>query len=85
MSAPGQNAKYSPRVDVFCFASINRHPAVGPAGPFGAMNRLMHRSKEQLFNHLIGTHEERRRDCEAKRFGSPHVNSEVEMRGTLER
>jgi hypothetical protein len=36
MSEPGQNAKYSPRVDVFCFASINRHPAVGPAGPFGA-------------------------------------------------
>src|ERR1700721_952726 len=39
MSEPGQNAKYSPRVDVFCFASINRHTAVGPAGPFGAIRR----------------------------------------------
>jgi hypothetical protein len=25
--------------DVFCFASINRHPAVGSAGPFGATIR----------------------------------------------
>jgi hypothetical protein len=51
----GQNAKYSPRVDVFCFASINRHPAVGPAGPFGAKNRLMHSSETALlFDHFVG-------------------------------
>src|ERR1700720_1474359 len=45
MSLVGQNAKYSPRVDVFCFASINRHPGVGPAGPFGATNGLMRCNK----------------------------------------
>jgi hypothetical protein len=51
----------------------------------GARKSLMHRSKEQLFDHLVGAHEERRRDRQAKRFGSPHVDSEVETRGTLER
>jgi hypothetical protein len=50
-----------------------------------ARKRLMHRSKERLFDHLVGAHEERRRDRQAKRFGSPHVDSEVETRGTLER
>jgi hypothetical protein len=39
----------------------------------------------KLFDHLVGAHEERRRDRQAKRFGSPHVDSEVETRGTLER
>ena len=39
----------------------------------------------QLFDHLGGTHEERRRDREAKRFGGSHVDDEVEARGALKR
>src|ERR1700740_2808820 len=31
----GQNAKYSLRADVFCFASNIRHRSIGSAGPFG--------------------------------------------------
>jgi hypothetical protein len=36
-------------------------------------------------NDLASTHEERRRDREAKRFGGPHVDDEVEARGALKR
>src|ERR1700731_2032577 len=36
MSESGQNAKFSLRADVVCFASNNRHRLVGSAGPFGA-------------------------------------------------
>ena len=50
MSESGQNAKYSSGADVFCFASINRHPAVGPAGPFGARSGLVSRSNQRLYS-----------------------------------
>jgi hypothetical protein len=36
-------------------------------------------------NDLVGAHEERRRDREAKRSGGPHVDDEVEARGALKR
>jgi hypothetical protein len=36
-------------------------------------------------NDLVGSHEERWRDREAKRFGGLHVDDEVEVRGALER
>jgi hypothetical protein len=36
MSQSGQNAKYSLRADIFCFAPTNRHRSMGSAGPFGA-------------------------------------------------
>jgi hypothetical protein len=38
-----------------------------------------------LFDHLVGGDVERRRDREAKHFGGPHVDGEVEVRGALER
>jgi hypothetical protein len=50
-----------------------------------ARSRLMRCSKVKLFDHLIGGHLERRWDREAKRFGGPHVDSEIEARGALER
>ena len=43
------------------------------------------RTSRRLFDQLIGAHEERRRDREAKRFGGPHVDDEVEARGALKR
>jgi hypothetical protein len=51
----------------------------------GPRSRLMRCSKVKLFDHLIGGHLERRWDREAKRFGGPHVDSEIEARGALER
>src|ERR1700686_4631843 len=39
MSVLGQNAKYSLRADVFCFASNNGHRSTGSACPFGANRR----------------------------------------------
>jgi hypothetical protein len=36
-------------------------------------------------NNLVRAHKERRRNREAKRFGGPHVDDEVEARGALKR
>ena len=41
ISEMGQNAKYSLRADVFCFASNNRHCSIGSAGPFGGHERTL--------------------------------------------
>jgi len=38
-SEMGQKAKYSPRADVFRFASNNGHRQTGPTGPFSAKKR----------------------------------------------
>ena len=32
-----------------------------------------------LFDHLVGTDEERLRDCESKRFGGPEVDHQLEL------
>ena len=51
---------------------------------FGARHPFMCQQKTS-FDYLIGAHEERRRDREAKRFGGSHVDSKVEMCGALKR
>jgi hypothetical protein len=54
MSGLDQNAKYSLRANVFCFATNNRHRSIASAGPFGAITGLLHRSNCVLFDHLAG-------------------------------
>jgi hypothetical protein len=55
MTAAGQNAKYSLRADVFCFASKNRHRQISQSRPFRATTELMQRSKKPcLLDHLVG-------------------------------
>jgi hypothetical protein len=50
MSVVGQNAKYSLRADVFCFASNNGHRSTPPACLKSATSRLMHRSNQHLYS-----------------------------------
>ena len=37
------------------------------------------RSINSSFDHLVGTDEERLRDCESERFGGPEVNHQLEL------
>jgi hypothetical protein len=66
MSGPGQKAKYSLRADVVCSAPNNGHEATAPACRFRAITGLMHRSKESLFDHLVGDSEQPRRHLDAE-------------------
>jgi len=43
------------------------------------------RQQRTSFDHLVSSHEEGRRDRDAKRFGGFHVDGEVEVCGPLER
>src|SRR5215831_13197068 len=45
-----------------------------------ANSGLMHRSKQRpLFDHLVGTGEQRRRNCKAQRLGCLEVDDELEF------
>ena len=75
MSAKGQKRLFSrPRVLVrFALQSGPRWLVGG--WPLGATSGLMHRSKNALFNHLVGAIKQLERDFEAARSGrgaSPH-------------
>src|SRR3984957_4915543 len=70
MSALGQNAKYSLRADVFCFASNNRHPSLGSAGPFGARLR-----SRRSFDHFVGAAQHCRWQIQSECLGSFQVES----------
>ena len=50
-----------------------------------ALQYLARGQQKTSFDDLVGSHEERRRDRKAKRFGGSHVDDEVEARGTLKR
>src|ERR1700721_2689791 len=70
MSALGQNAKYSLRAEVFCFASNNRHPSLGSAGPFGARLR-----SRRSFDHFVGAAQHCRWQIQSECLGSFQVES----------
>src|SRR4051794_1961687 len=38
-----------------------------------------------LFDHLVGSNHQRRRNIEAKRLGGPQVDHQLELRGLLDR
>ena len=40
--------------------------------------------KASLFNHLVGTHEQRHRHVEAERFGGLEVDDQLELRRLLD-
>src|SRR5437660_1325048 len=66
------------------FSPVSGHFSTRRAGPLSANNGLMHRSKRRaraaiLFDHLVGTGNQRRRDSEAERPGSLEIDYKFEL------
>ena len=53
--------------------------------PLCANSGLMHRSKERLFDQLVGAAGQRQRDGDAKRLGGLEVDEQLQLRGLLHR
>src|SRR5947209_2545634 len=59
-----------------------RYPLLGP--DFHRLDRTSLRLAHS-FDHLVGAGEQRGRHVEAERFGSPHVDDQLDFRGLLHR
>jgi hypothetical protein len=63
------------------FTPKNEHPETIVACPFCAMNG----SRPTLFDHLVGSRKERRREIEADALSSLEINHKLEVSGLFER
>src|SRR5260370_42022464 len=84
----GSKAAQAARLRHVCSNSINRHQSPRAAGPFRAKTGLMHCSKKeraQLFDHLVGTREQRGRYIEAECLRGFEIDDEVNPGDLLNR
>jgi hypothetical protein len=78
-SATGQAETKGHCPDQVRFTSVNRCPPRRSAGLFVANCGPMHRNKNDSFDHLVGTDEERCGNFEAERFGGLEVDHQLEL------